>query len=451
MSQPSVRDGVAVAYLAVPDGEPADPRRYEVHKQMLVVAWDAQTGAELWRHDAVPGHVTRSGDEDGYAPSVDVTELDGAQVVDYLVADPDSDGTLVATADLHTGAEIRYGPAVWATSRPYSCDSNPWRGVCLDGTFAGESDAHEIMLDLASATLVAVPEPTPATPVPDGAQQLGAGLFFADGQLGYADDFGEVRWTRPYEDVLGPGASPQGYTGWVDRPDGLLVGLGSVSTDVAGEHDASAVMRTVVLSAETGETVASAPGVPCSGGWSSFDAILSVCVETGTVTVAGDGSRLTYTDHQRYVVGIEVKTGEQKWRLPAQGAEPVTDDSSFLSDYPFVRNSSYLVVGWSEQLRVVDTLTGTVSALASDTVFMCSSPWDRAYTASLTVGGAGSTSVIFERDVVEVCDVDGMPTEAPWPAYFIKAAFFADRDFDGHDDDGLYILAGPGQVAAFRL
>jgi len=452
MSQPHVKDGVAVAYLAVPNGEPADPDALVGHKDLAVVAWDAESGAELWRHDAVPGHITGSGKDYGYAPLIDITELDGSQVVDYLVPDPDSDGTLVAIADLRSGKETRYGPTVWATSRPYSCDSDPWRGVCLTGTFAGEADAHEIELDLTSAALVAVPDLTPANPVPDGAEQLGAGLFFADGQLGYADDLDEVRWTRPYEDVLGPGSSPQGITGWVDRHDGLLVGLGSVSTEIAGEYDASTVMRTVVLSAETGETVASVPGMPCSGRWSYSDVALTVCVETGTVTFPGDGSRkLTYTDHQRYVVGIDMKTGEQKWRLPAQGAEPVTDDSSFVSDYPYVHNGSYLVMGWSAQLRVVDTLTGAVSDLPSDAVFLCWSPWDRAYSTSLVVGGADSVSLEFERSVVEVCDVDGMPTESPWPGYFVRAAFFSDRDFDGRDDDGLYIVAGPGQVAAFRL
>ncbi|MCL2424052.1 MAG: hypothetical protein FWD11_09235, partial [Micrococcales bacterium] len=432
MSQPYVIDGVAVAYVAVPDGEPPEPHTYDVHKKMEVVAWDAETGAELWRHDAVPGRITGSDDSVGYASSPDVTELDGSQIVDYLVADPDSDGTFVATADLHTGKEARYGPVVWATSRPYSCDSDPWRGVCLRGTFAGEADAHMIELDLESGTLATVPDPTPANPVPEGAEQLGSGVFFADGNLGFADDLGEVRWTRPYEDVLGPGSSPQGITAWLDRHDGLLVGLGSVSIEVAGEYDASAVMSTVVVSTDTGETVASVPGIPCTGTWSYSDVVLTVCVETGTVTFPGDGSRkLTYTDHQRYAVGIDVKTGEQKWRLPAKGAQPVTDDSSYLSDYPFVRNSSYLVVTWSEQLQVVETLTGTVSELDDDTAFLCWSPWDSPYSVPLTTAGAGSESLPFDRDVVEVCDVDGMPTEASWPAYFVKAAFFSDRDFDG--------------------
>lgn len=150
MSQPHVKDGVAVAYLAVPDADASVPEvgPYDtpvVPDVLTVVAWDAETGDELWRHAAVSGSsVSTDADDYGYGPSVAVTELDGAQVVHYLVGDPDSDGTQVATADLRTGTETRYGPAVWATSRPHSCESDPRRGVCLTGTFAGETDAHDI-------------------------------------------------------------------------------------------------------------------------------------------------------------------------------------------------------------------------------------------------------------------------------------------------------------------
>lgn len=460
MSQPYVKDGVVVAYLALPE-EP-DPDTWAADSAtMVVVAWDAETGDELWRHDAVPGRITRGDSEVGYAPTVDVTELDGAQVVDYLVGDPDSDGTLVATADLRTGKETRYGPAVWATSRPYSCDLDPWRGVCLRGTFAGEADAHEIQLDLESATLVAVP-PDPASPVPDGAERLGAGLFFLDGQLGYADDdLGEVRWTRPYEDVLGPGSSPQGIGGWLRRDDGLLLGVGSVSLETAGEYDAAAVMRTVVLSSETGQTVASVPGMPCSARWSTSYDVLAVCVELGTVTFPGGGSRhLTYTDHRRYAVGIDVRTGKQTWRFPDEGDEAVTDGSGFASPYPYVASAVYLVVRWAGEPRVIDTTTGTVTPLPSGTAFLCDSPWDRAYRATMVTGGANSSSLTFERSVMEVCDIEGMPTEASWPAYFLKAALFDDDDNDGHDEDadhdgkdhdGVYVVAVPGEIAAFRL
>ncbi|MCL2090307.1 MAG: hypothetical protein FWH11_03630 [Micrococcales bacterium] len=457
MSQPHVKDGVAVAYLAVPDPDaPLVEVEYDVPvvvDQLVVVAWDAATGEELWRHAAVPGSNVRTDSEDyGYGPRIDITELDGTPVVDYLVGDPDSDGTLVATADLRTGKETRYGPAVWANSRPYSCDSDPWRGVCLEGTFAGEADAHEIELDLESGTLVAVPDPAPANPVPAGAEQLNAGLFYLEGQLGYADDAGEVVWTRPYEDVFVPGATPDGLSGWVSRPDGLLVGIGEVSTAVAGEYDASTVMRSVVLSQETGQTVGSAPGLPCTGSWGRSDDIVPVCVETGTVTFPGDGSNgLTYADHGRYVVGLDVATGEQIWRFPAEGDAPVTDDSRYVSVYPYVDADTYLVVRWSGRPQVVDLRTGQATALDDDTSLLCWSPWDHTYTATFTVGGAGSGTRSHGRDVVEVCDLDGMPTEASWPAYFVRAAFFDDEDHDGKDDDGLYVVAGPGQIAAFQL
>lgn len=230
------------------------------------------------------------------------------------------------------------------------------------------------------------------------------------------------------------------------------MGLGEVSTEVAGQYDASTVMRTVVLSQETGETVGSAPGVPCTGAWGSSDDIVPVCVETGTVTFPGDGSNsLTYADHGRYVVGLDVVTGEQLWRFPAEGDDPVTDGSRYVSSYPYVDVDRYLVVRWSGRLQLVDTLTGTVAALDDDTTFLCWPLSDHTYTSTFTVGGAGSATRSHKRDVVEVCDVDGMPTEASWPAYFVKAAFFDDEDRDGADDDGLYVVASPGQIAAFRL
>jgi hypothetical protein len=129
----------------------------------------------------------------------------------------------------------------------------------------------------------------------------------------------------------------------------------------------------------------------------------------------------------------------------------VTDDSRYLSPYPYVDGDAYLVARWSDRPQVVDKLTGTVTALDDDTVLLCWSQWDHAYTKPFNVGGAGSGTRRHARDVVEVCDLDGMPTEASWPAYFVRAAFFDDENHDGKDDDGLYVVATPGQIAAFRL
>ena len=462
MSQPGVKDGVVVAYVAVPDPQPTDaaqayedydPTTYRLQQQpdqvLTIIAWDAQDGTELWRHDAVPGNDVHTSD-DGYAdaPWVDVTEVGGSLVVDYLVGDPDSDGTLVATADLHTGQETRYGPAVHATNRPSSCDHDAETGVCLKGTFVDEPASHTIQLDEASATLVPGEEAQVESPVPDGAKQLGSGVFAVDDQLGYADDDGEVLWTRGYQDVMGPGSSVHGVWGWARRDDGSLLGVGSLSLVGPVDYDAATVMRTVVLSAETGETVWSVAGTLCNRRLTSADT-LAVCVDSGTVSIS---DQVTYSGHGRYVVGVDAATGAQKWRYPAEGDVPVVGDDSVLPAYPFLRSGNALVVEWTDNPQVVDMTTGEATALPSDSLLLCDSTWDHVYQAKLTVGGAGSAQRMHDRSVTEVCDTDGMPTEAlSWPAYFVKAALSHDEDDDGKDDDGVYVVATPGQIAAFRL
>ena len=429
MNQPNVEDGVALAYVAQPDTYTLD-----------VVAWDVKDGTELWRHEAAPGNDVPA----GVSMVLDATESDGAKVVPYLVGDDSTGGTLLAVADLKTGTETRFGPAVWATGRPSVCDDT---GVCLEGTFSGERTAHQIRLDEASATLVPSAGAT-GQPLPDNARWIGNGVFATNDreapaeQLGYSVD-GAVQWTRPYQEVFGPYTSSDGGWTW-HRYDSLLVGVGNVSgTLVAGLTLENPTYRTVALEVSTGQTLWSTPGAPCGWDWPEKAEVLAICQETGTVTVNGDlssGFDLDYADRTQHVVGIDLQTGEQRWRFPAQGEDPAVPDDGFPTYAPM---GDYLVAQGSDGPALVEVATGKVTTLASDLTYLCDAHRDGA-TVALRRGGRTTRTDDYGRRVLRLCGSDGQPAAgAPWPAFFVRAA--------GQEVDGLSVVAVGDQLVAFRL
>ncbi|MCL2850294.1 MAG: hypothetical protein FWE61_09665 [Micrococcales bacterium] len=433
MNQPSVHDGVVVAYVARPE-----------LFTLQVVAWDAKDGTELWRHDAAPGNSVAPGIDMG----VDVTESGGTTVVTYLVGDTVTDGTLVAVADLTTGAETRFGPAVWATGRPGDCDDDT--GVCLEGRFSGETTSHQIRLDETSATLVTAAAST-NQPLPDGARWIGPGLFatYDRGvpaeQLGYAAD-GAIQWMRPYQDVFGPFSSSDAGWAW-QRHDTMFVGVGGVSAwFMNGITLENPTYRTVALAVDTGQTLWSTPGDPCVWPWSTEAEVLAICQSTGTITLhrdpdgkVTDDITVDYTDHTQHVVGIDLKTGTQRWRFPPQGDGPAVPDDGLPS---YAAMDDYLVAWDREGPALVEIVTGKATVLAADQTYLCKAHWDDT-KVFLRSGGRTSEADDYGRVFLELCGSDGKPVvNAPWPAFFIKAAT---------EVDGLSIIAIGDQLLAFRL
>ncbi|MCL2850296.1 MAG: hypothetical protein FWE61_09675, partial [Micrococcales bacterium] len=203
------------------------------------------------------------------------------------------------------------------------------------------------------------------------------------------------------------------------------------------------VRRVVLLSVETGQTVWSVDGRPCS--WPEDDeTVVAVCVDSGTVSYTrnewNDTYDVTPRDQRRHVVGVDIKTGKTTWRFPANGQGPAVPDD----DYPDLVAPAGHMLTWSDGLHLVEVVSGKPTPLADAETYLC---WADEIAAVLVAGGTDSVERTFSRRVWEICDADGLPTEAAaWPVFFLT-----DATHDEDDDDGLYFVATAGQLAAFRL
>lgn len=406
VAQPTLVDGLLVGGVVDLDSPVGES----------VVVWDAGTGAELWRHDGQDGTLF---------------DVDSQPRVAYLV---DRAGAWsVAVADVRTGEEsLAAAPGGQQPDYLGTCDTT----VCIS-IYNGDYASSWFRLDPASMTLAPSQSSSGAT-YPEGismSYQSGAVV------VSYEGDADHAAWTRPVTDMLGAGVSWYGayssapWTWFGDRE--VLLGSTSVAP-YDTQFDRSQEYATGGF-APDGTTLWNAYGSPCSsgkGGWTTGE-IQVLCVGTGTatyttVTKPGEFSiEPTVDDTGSYLVGIDVRTGEQTWRFPDEGTfRYVTGTNPFAQ----LVDDSEVLVRATDGTYLLDVATGNAHALDPDSVALCSQ----------SVGQDTPPAGTVWRSVRRICGADGNPVVGPWPAQWIRLTGVS-------DGKGRYYVATASQLVAFDL
>ncbi|MCL2850295.1 MAG: hypothetical protein FWE61_09670 [Micrococcales bacterium] len=398
VGQPVLADGTVVAQVVDPDADGG----------LAVVAWALDSGEELWRNPAATRPV--------------LTEAGAA----YLVSG--QDGPVVAVADLASGTQsLLSGPEGWRLHEVRQCRVS--EEVCVVGSF--NQWPHEARLDTSTMTLVEVPAS------PD------ISSYFAEGIRGityhpmliFDGDENQEGWKRSTEDLFGPNTGMEAPWRWLD---GRQVLLGTATTTV---HDVEFDTANEYISgglAPDGRALWTVGGRPCSGRWSA-EPVQALCSHTGKMTQVtydntGGGWYPQYTDRRAYVMGIDVRTGTQVWRFPAEGTEREVPEAGFRQFATL--GESHLVAWAADGGYLVEVATGKATPLDPDGAFLCP------VSVRQSLPQADPSSVT--RTVMRICTYDAQPTQAPWPAEWIKLA--APSDAQGH-----YVVATMNQLVAFQL
>ncbi|MCL2090306.1 MAG: hypothetical protein FWH11_03625 [Micrococcales bacterium] len=418
VKQPNVVDGVVVAAVVdttSPTGE-------------SVVAWDSASGDELWRHDGTKPGVFKVGGTKRIAYGVFRSDVGSLVLADARTGEE----TVVAMPD---GRRVDYVNA---------CGQGG--GVCVMSIVEAGYVYNNYRLDESAMVLNAVPY-TGDNHVAEGvtmSYERSSGTSTA--VIGLDGDADRAAWSRPLAEMLGTegrwggsyyyyGTTPWAWSGAGD----VLLGSAQQYTDEGVAIDASQEFLSGGF-APDGTTLWTAPGYPCSGGWTT-GAVQVLCVSTGTVsytTTQTDTNMWTTlpdrTDDGSYWVGVDVRTGEQKWRFPEEGTQIVPDDVR----QPFAPlKDGHFMVSTGDSRTLIDVATGKADVIEQDGVFLCvKSPRQ---DSTRTDGGES----IF-RSIRRICDYDGQPIVAPWPTRWVELT--AEPDGQGN-----YILATASQVVAFKL
>lgn len=370
VGSPSAAEGVVVSYVDA--GVDA----------LQVVAWAADSGAELWRDSASLGSVPGYG-----VNSAEIVEVDGAPLVAYLQDVPDDDRgwQRVAVAELETGRRLDDGSLIVdATTLPSGCDAEP--GVCLRGRAIerSESRAQLMRADLDADRLLAERGPT----LPDNSRFLGGHVYSTldrapDGveMLGYASD-GVVLWERPYSEVFGPGYSSDGGWSWLDDDRRVVIGTSSVydpatANGSVATYDLAAGM-TVGLDPDSGETLWRVNGADRWCDAAELDSsliteVVPVCLFSGGTTTVDrsdpDNPSLHVSGVEARIVGLDAETGAELWSVDA-GRDP-----SLVRDWTssFVSTIGPRPVTIGDGPVLLNVLTGRSSAIAPRAVLACQS------------------------------------------------------------------------------
>lgn len=405
--QPELVDGLLVGAV-VDDGSPVG---------QSAVVWDAGSGDELWRHDG---------------RSVAVFDVDGQTRVGYLVYR--SEAWSVALVDPRTGEEsLAAMPGGRRADYLQKCDTT----VCAS-TYHEDYAPDFFRLDPASMTLVPTGWPS-STDYPAGiSMSTDSGALV----VSYEGDGDHAAWARPFAEMFGPEADWWGpsyiQVPWTWYGDREML-LGTTSTAVYDtEFDRSQEFQTGAF-APDGTTVWQTNGRACSsgrGGWTTAE-ILVLCVSTGTatyttVTRPNEFSiEPTIDDTGNYWVGVDVRTGEQKWRFPKEGT--LGSPTGIVRYAPIVDDGSVLA-RTDEGAYLLDVATGEAEALDPDGAFLCTQE----------VGQDTDEGGRVLRTLRRICGPDGNPVVAPWPADWVRLTSLT-------DGKGRYYVATASQLVAFDL
>ncbi|WP_104126264.1 hypothetical protein [Cryobacterium sp. Y57] len=369
VGQPIYQDGFVASYVAAPDGA------------LNVVAWNAETGAEIWRDVAAVGSATQ-----GVVVSLAGLESGDKSFVTYLSAPiGDDDGWReLVIAEIATGIPTAISnDLVWATRRPSPCADEI--AVCFTGFIAEpyNEDRANFRLDPKVGTIVADTDVV----IPANARMLNDRLFSTgdrapDGaeQLGSSAN-GSTTWLRPYSDIFAEGYSSDAGWSWdLSGTDAAVVGIASYFDTARLATGAGVIDKTqtaaVGLDPATGVTLWKLEGATiCAASTIApelLDDITPLCrynSGTTTITLGADGLNLesTRTDFDIDLLGVDPISGEVQWTVPLGSASTELAETDVL----FETRSAVRPVDVLGTVSLVNALTGEVTDLPSGAIFAC--------------------------------------------------------------------------------
>ncbi|WP_029145762.1 PQQ-binding-like beta-propeller repeat protein [Microbacterium luticocti] len=363
MSVPRVTGDTVLAYVSDGDGGEA------------VVAWDAATGVERWRHAAVPGEQAP-----GVRHRIPLLDDAGTTYTAFLAPLPDDwneNWGSLQVVDVVTGEPRRDAVRFLYGTRPEVCGDT----FCLSALFDGETQLHARQYALDDGTIEDArrSDDDPA-PYLDGGWFLGdyVSVKGASGKqmLRYGTD-GRIRWERPYTDVFGAAATTEGGWMWDDgHLDLPVIGLGGPARQARGDTYTVDVAgsRLVGLDRATGKTVWSIPGAgqcEVTQAYVRDDGTLVACrVNSGTAqwpTTDKKLSRLRFTDFDMDLIGVDAKTGTIRWTVPL-GADP----RNFVSlAGPSLYSGGDPVAWIDDRATAIDPKTGATTPFPKDATLLC--------------------------------------------------------------------------------
>ncbi|RJT89647.1 hypothetical protein D6T64_06060 [Cryobacterium melibiosiphilum] len=458
---PAVTEDVVVSYI-------------RVHGGMQIGAWDAHSGAELWRHAAVPGAQTH-----GVEVSAKTVVVGDALFVPYLRDDPSSyyGWQKLVIAEALTGKPLPHDwGLIWASNRPGACSGA--EGVCFTGWTDAESDADQrsFRVDVETGELSVNTEERP----PAAGRSLGDGIFATDDRapdgtemLGYSAD-GVIAWQKPYQDYFGPNSSSDAGWAWgYGSSSDIVIGQGRQSDP---EHDGAAAFTrdltaftTVGIRRDSGEMVWTLDGVypACTAAGLSYavvesdvdggengdgeaevevDSIVPMCrINSGSITFReadGPDQAPPIDNLDIDLIGVDGKTGEIRWTVPlgAEEGSLFARESAFFSRTP----SRVLMVGTVATL--VDLATGESQPAPKDGIFSCAA--DRVGLNPNFFESVSRAAVDYPFNAGEnvfPCDAHSTAGEV---SAFSRGSV---RDAGIHADDGIYIVGGAAGLSGFQL
>lgn len=451
-------EDVALAYVAG-DG------------MMELLARDIESGEELWRKPALFGN-----ENERAGAGLPLVEHDGTQYTSYYAPSEDGPGHH-EVVDVETGERLRSRLTQETfADRPYTCGET----FCAEGEWwyqDGDSgyfaESQEIAFDWGSERWTAREqvdgtEDEDAPPVTEDADRLGPHLSISkpdeseESLIGYGAD-GEIRWERPYTEVLGHENTEDRSVRYTDggEDDPLILSAWPYGGD-GEKKELGSLTSTLRLDVSTGETLWKAENAHLSCDYAALssdeliDADPTVAVacgyDAGTRTFSQDGDgQMTWEDQDvdQYVVGLDIETGEQEWRVDIDAAADVEEpERGVVNDVRYEE-----VPSRDGETTTIDLVTGesVTSREAYEPTTFCWKDREPLEMRRYTEREDGTWSTGDDLADVErygsrfPCDrdeqtaVDEMPTVAELRRI-------------GHDDeDGVAVVRGPDGMVGYEI
>lgn len=428
----TVVDGVAIAYLS--QGE----------NDLQVRGWDVATGRLLWTHDAIPGAGAI-----GLFLTVPVVTVGGSSYV--AVLDYVDDWHTVVVIDVATGEPLEYETrgdsgwpfAFWADGRPDACVDDPDQ-FCVVGYPRDSDEVRAYRLDIEAREM----RPEPDGAIPGNARTLYSGVWSTNerratgGQeiLGYSEN-GTTLWTRPYEDVFGPGySSDNGWSWEYDADNDQLVSFGAKRDPAVLRYELTD-NSLVALDRATGSTNWLVRGVDPYCAASDGTPGLRCRYESGYIEFPDERSPGEFFDLDVTLEGYDPATGEATWSLPLGDQEGAVTTYESVG---FRGGATQRIVPSARGAIVVDIADGTVRELPPDEIVPCLTTTTYRFAEYSSLGAASAD--YYGAPVVEACTLDGDPVDfdsRPSDLWITTAGVDA--------GDGIYIVATTDGLRAYRL